>query len=125
LRGKPANQHEPAQHQLFSEDPVKTLFFAFALATFAVPAVSQQAANVPSKVAAMKVLEGRVERFLEPGLFWLSTADGSKTLIYSDGEATKRLRSGQKVRITGTEPTDWARLAESELSAKKIELVKL
>ena len=83
------------------------------------------AAAAPSRVNPSQVVEGQIGRFLEPGLFWLTSKNGTRTLIYSDGEATKSFKSGQNVRVTGTKPLDWAKLAESEFSAKKIELVKL
>ena len=78
----------------------------------------------PSRINPAQTLEGQIGKFLEPGLFWLTEKDGTRTLVYSDGESTKSFKSGQNVRVTGTQPLDWARLAESELSAQKIELVR-
>lgn len=80
--------------------------------------------SAAADAAQQTVLEGRVGNFLEPGLFWLDGKDGSKTLIYTNGEATKNLSRGQSIRVTGAAPADWARLAETELAAKRIERVK-
>jgi len=61
---------------------------------------------------------------LEPGVFWLTLKTGARTLIYSDSEATRSFKSGQQVCVTGTLPLDWAKLAEFEISAQKIALVR-
>lgn len=82
------------------------------------------ASAAPSRINPTQTREGQIGKFLEPGLFWLTENNGTRTLVYSDGEATKLFKSGQNVRVTGTQPLDWARLAESELSAQKIELVR-
>jgi hypothetical protein len=71
--------------------------------------------------AKLQTIEGQIGNFLEPGLFWLLGKDGVKVLVYSTGEATKNLRSGQSVRVTGLAPLDWARLADQELNARNIE----
>ena len=78
-------------------------------------------AAVDMTSAEAQVLEGQVGNFLEPGLFWLVDQEGLKVLVYSSGEATKNLHSGQKVRVTGLAPLDWSRLADQELNARKIE----
>ncbi len=78
-------------------------------------------ASVDMNSAKPQTIEGQIGKFLEPGLFWLLGNDGVKVLVYSTGEATKNLRSGQAVRVTGLAPLDWARLADQELNAGKIE----
>jgi len=93
-----------------------------AVVLFAIVSTTEAA---PSRINPSQVIEGQIGKFLEPGMFWLTTKNGTRTLIYSDGESTKSFKSGQIVRVTGTQPLDWARLAESEISAQKIELVKL
>jgi hypothetical protein len=102
---------------------MKNIMIVLSALTLLVNASTATAA--PSRVNPSQVIEGQIGKFLEPGLFWLTSKNGTRTLIYSDGEATKSFKSGQNVRITGTQPLDWARLAESEISAQKIELVKL
>ena len=102
---------------------MKNIMMMLSTAALFVNAHSAYAA--PSRINPSQVVEGQIGKFLEPGLFWLTTKNGTRTLIYSDGEATKSFKSGQNVRVTGTQPLDWARLAESEISAQKIELVKL
>jgi len=99
---------------------VPTIVLAFALFVNVSTAVA-----APSRINPLQVIEGQIGKFLESGLFWLTAKNGTRTLIYSDSEATKYLKSGQIVRVTGTEPLDWARLVESEIGAQKIELLKL
>lgn len=78
-------------------------------------------ASVDMNSTKPQVVEGHIGKFLEPGLFWLLSKDGTKVLVYSNGEATKNFHSGQAVRITGLAPLDFARLADQELNARKIE----
>jgi predicted RNA-binding protein (virulence factor B family) len=78
-------------------------------------------AQVDMNSTQMQSIEGRVGNFLEPGLFWVQETNGVKVLVYSTGEATKNLRVGQKVRVTGSAPSDWSRLADQELNAKQIQ----
>ncbi len=78
-------------------------------------------AAVDMNSAKPQIIEGQIGKFLEPGLFWLLSKDGVKVLVYSNAEATKDLSSGQSVRITGLAPLDFARLADQELNARKIE----
>ncbi len=78
-------------------------------------------ASVDMNSAKPQIIEGHIGKFLEPGLFWLLGNDGVKVLVYSNGEATKNFHSGQTVRVTGLAPMDWARLADQELNAGKIE----
>ena len=99
-----------------------TLCLIAALSLFATSAADAAAAWHDQ--TKQTVLEGRVGNFLEPGLFWLNGKDGSKTLIYTSGEATKNLSRGQNVRVTGSAPADWARLADTELAAASIERVR-
>jgi hypothetical protein len=98
---------------------MKTIFIAAVLALNIFSNTSFAAVDMSS--AKAQVLEGQVGNFLEPGLFWLHGRDGVKVLVYSNGEATRNLHSGQKVRITGTAPLDWSRLVDQELNARKIE----
>ena len=103
---------------------MKTLIAAIALS---LTVLSQTVLAAPKAAAAAPgsaiVVEGRVGRFLEPGMFWLDGYNGTRTLVYSNGETTKALRSGQTIRVTGSVPLDWAKLAESEVSASRIERV--
>lgn len=78
-------------------------------------------ASVDMTSAKPQTIEGQIGKFLEPGLFWLMGNDGVKVLVYTNGEATKNLRIGQSVRVTGLAPLDWARLADQELNARSIE----
>ncbi len=80
-------------------------------------------ASVDMNSAKPQIIEGQIGKFLEPGLFWLLGKDGVKVLVYSNREATKNLRSGQSVRITGLAPLDFARLADQELNAGRIETI--
>ncbi len=98
---------------------MKTLFAAFTLSSLLLSTHSFAAVDMNS--AKPQTIEGQIGNFLEPGLFWLLGKDGVKVLVYSNGEATKNLHSGQRVRITGLAPLDWARLADQELNARKIE----
>ena len=67
-----------------------------------------------------QTLEGRVGKFLEPGLFWLTGSDGVKVLVYSNAAATKSIRPGQTVRVQGVVPMDWLKLANQEIYARVI-----
>lgn len=98
---------------------MKKLFAAIALTASLLS--SHCLAAVDMNSAKPQIIEGQIGNFLEPGLFWLLGKDGVKVLVYSNGEATKNLHSGQTVRITGLAPLDWARLADQELNARKIE----
>ena len=100
---------------------MKTVMFGL-IAALGLCAASYAAA-APGIAGQQMVVEGRVGSFLEPGLFWLNGKDGSKTLIYTNGEATKNLSLGQNIRVTGSKPMDWAQLAATELAANSIEAV--
>ena len=67
-----------------------------------------------------QTLEGRVGNFVEPGLFWLTGSDGVKVLVYSNPTATKSIRPGQSVRVSGLVPMDWLKLADQEINARVI-----
>lgn len=67
-----------------------------------------------------QTLEGRVGNFVEPGLFWLTGNDGVKVLVYSNPTATKSIRPGQSVRVSGLVPMDWLKLADQEINARVI-----
>jgi predicted RNA-binding protein (virulence factor B family) len=99
---------------------LKTLAISLALSV-AVSASALAALDMTS--AQQQQIEGSVGNFLEPGLFWLNTNEG-KVLVYSNGEATKNLRSGQRIRVTGFAPLDWSKLAELEINARKFEAAK-
>jgi predicted RNA-binding protein (virulence factor B family) len=93
----------------------------FVIAVAALVLTCHAQAQVDMKSTEEQRIEGRVGNFLEPGLFWVHESDGVKVLIYSNGESTKNLRSGQKVRVIGLAPTEWSRLTDQELNAKRIE----
>ena len=80
-------------------------------------------AQVDTNSKELQTIEGRVGEFLQPGLFWVQGSDGVKVLIYSNNEATKDLLEGQKVRVSGYAPIDWAKLVDQELQAKKISVL--
>jgi len=77
-------------------------------------------AAVDMNSAEPQTINGQISEFLAPGLFWLLGSDGVKVLVYSNREATKNLRIGQSVRVTGLAPQDWGRLVDQELNARKI-----
>jgi hypothetical protein len=95
----------------------------FALIAFSVLLIfpsNQVFAAVDMTSRELQTFEGNVGKFLEPGLFWLTGVDAAQILVYSNVRATVSLHSGQKVRVTGSAPLDWSRLADQELNARTI-----
>lgn len=90
-----------------------TLVFTASLA-------GQAAAALDLTSKESQQVEGLVGSFVDPGLFWLDT-DSGKILVYTNGEASKDLRRGQKIRVTGFVPLDWAKFTDLEINAKSIE----
>lgn len=69
------------------------------------------------------VVEGQVSSVIEPGLFWVGQGN-DKVLIYASAEQSRQVRAGAMVKVRGTVPKDWMRLAANELNASAVQMAR-
>lgn len=99
---------------------LKSGLIALLLACTGFGALAAQA----NPVASEQVIEGRISRVIEPGMFWMEGDAGSKVLVYASAEQARDLREGDRVKLRGSEPRDWVRLANHEFSARAIQTLR-
>lgn len=85
---------------------------------------ASSAAIAYSPTAGEQVIEGEISGVLEPGVFWLQQAGSDKVLVYASAEQARNLRIGDQVKVRGTVPRDWVRLAAHELNARAIQTLR-
>jgi hypothetical protein len=111
--------HTPSIPNLSSN---KSILSTLAIALIGLCALSTQAAAAVNMVdPGTQVIEGRIGKIMEPGLFFIQGADGVKVLVYTNREATDSLETGHLVRVTGKVPVDYSRLSDQELQSRQIE----
>jgi hypothetical protein len=71
-----------------------------------------------------QVIEGQVSGVLEPGVFWVQQAGSDKVLVYASVEQARNVRTGDQVKVRGTVPRDWVKLAAHELNARAIQTLR-
>lgn len=71
-----------------------------------------------------QVIEGQVSGVLEPGVFWVQQAGSDKVLVYASAEQARNVRTGDQVKVRGTVPRDWVKLAAHELNARAIQTLR-
>ncbi|MGE4070605.1 MAG: hypothetical protein AB7E72_05465 [Lysobacterales bacterium] len=68
-------------------------------------------------------LQGTVSGLESPRTFWLDV-DGDRILVYGTSAQRARMYRGLKVRVEGSISDDYIRLADIELQARRIEVVR-
>ncbi len=74
----------------------------------------------PLVPGAEVVLQGTVESVISRDSFWLK-ADGERVLVYQRSLPRRMLVTGQSVRVHGRVSDDWMRLADNEVTARRVE----
>jgi len=93
----------------------------FILAAVALCAASASAADyVPG---SQITLQGTVSGLESPRTFWLDVA-GDRILVYGTHAQRARMYRGLKVRIEGSVSDDYIKLADIELQARRIEVLR-
>jgi predicted extracellular nuclease len=87
-------------------------------------AASGFAAAQQSSVKREQVIEGQVSGVLQPGMFWVQQLGSNKVLVYASAEQARNVRMGDQVKVRGTVPRDWVKLAAHELNAQAIQTLR-
>lgn len=92
-----------------------------ALAAFAFAATSAPAAEFAP--GSEQTLQGTVSGLHSPRTFWLDV-DGDRILVYGTAAQRSSIHRGQHVRVEGSISNDFIKLADIELQARRIEIIR-
>lgn len=93
----------------------------FALAVLAFAAASASAAEYAP--GSEQTLQGTVSGFHSPRTFWLDV-DGDRILVYGTAAQRSSIHRGQHVRVEGSISNDFIKLADIELQARRVEVIR-
>jgi aspartyl/asparaginyl-tRNA synthetase len=92
-----------------------------ALAALAFAAASASAAEYAP--GSEHALQGTVSGFQSARTFWLEVGD-DRILVYGTAAQRASIHRGQNVRVEGTISDDFIKLADVELQARRIEVIR-
>jgi len=88
--------------------------FVVAIAALSLAASFAQAQSF--EPGQQMVIEGRVSKVLEPGMFLVNSGN-DVVLVYATSRISKDVVAGSRLRVSGRVPNDWMRLSKNELNA--------